>query len=131
MKIFGREPAVILAFIAAALKLFTAFGLDVTADQQTVINTVLACIVAVASAVVLRDGALYAAILNLAQAGMALFVGFGLDWSSDKQGLVMASVAALLAVFGVRPQVQPPVAVTKLEATSPYDTAHPAVRHAA
>jgi hypothetical protein len=94
MKIFGREPAVLLA-----------------------------ALVAVATAVVLRDGALYAAILNAAQAGMALFVGFGLDWSADKQALVMASVGALLAVFGVRPQVQAPVAQVPLETKSPVDRA--------
>lgn len=119
--IFGREPAVILAFFAALLKLLAAFGVDVTADQQAVINAVLSAVVALALAVVLNQGALYAAILNLAQAGMALFVGFGLDWSADKQALVMASVAAALAVFGVRPQVQAPVAAVPLEQKSPLN----------
>ncbi len=126
--IFGREPAVILAFFAAMLKLLAAFGVDVTADQQAVINAVLSALVALVLAVVLRSGALYASILNFAQAGMALFVGFGLDWSADKQALVMASVAAALAVFGVRPQVQAPVAAVPLEARSPLDkTANRAV----
>ncbi|AXH49425.1 hypothetical protein SEA_CROSBY_37 [Streptomyces phage Crosby] len=119
--IFGREPAVILAFFAALLKLLAAFGVDVTADQQAVINAVLSALVALALAVMLRTGALYAAILNLAQAGMALFVGFGLDWSADKQALVMASLAALLAVFGVRPQVEAPVSAVPLEQKSPVD----------
>lgn len=119
--IFGREPAVILAFFAAFLKLLAAFGVDVTADQQAVINAVLSALVALVLAVVLHQGALYAAIVNLAQAGMALFVGFGLDWSADKQALVMASLAALLAVFGVRPQVAAPVAAVPLEQKSPLD----------
>lgn len=123
--IFGREPAVILAFFAALLKLLAAFGVDVTADQQAVINAVLSALVALVLAVVLKSGALYAAILNFAQAGMALFVGFGLDWSADKQALVMASVAAALAVFGVRPQVQAPVVGVPLEAKSPLDKTGP------
>lgn len=123
MKIFGREPAVLLAFVAAFLKLLAGFGLDVSDTQQTLINTVLSCLVAVAAAVVLRNGALYAALVNVAQAGMALFVGFGLDWSADRQALVMASVAALLAVFGVRPQVEAPVSAVPLEQKSPVDRA--------
>lgn len=121
MKIFGREPAVILAFIAAALKLAAAFGLKVSDDQQGVINTVLSCLVAVALVVVLHQGSLYAALVNLAQAAMALFLAFGLDLSGERQALIMASLAALLAVFGVRPQVQAPVAVLpRLETSSPY-----------
>lgn len=118
MKIFGREPALLLGLIAAALKLSTAFGLDVTADQQTLINTVLACIVALASAIVLKSGAVAATVMQLAQAGMALFVGFGLNWSADKQGLVMATVAAALAMF-TRTQATPPVPAVRLEQTSP------------
>jgi hypothetical protein len=122
VKIFGREPALLLGLLAAALKLATAFGLDVTADQQTLINTVLACLVALASAIVLKTGAAGAAIMQLAQAGMALFVGFGLDWSADKQGLVMATVAAGLALF-TRTQVVAPVAAVALEQSSPVKPA--------
>jgi len=121
MKIFGREPAVILAFIAAALKLAAAFGLKVSDDQQGVINTVLSCLVAVALVIVLHQGSLYAALVNLAQAAMSLFLAFGLELSGERQALIMASLAALLAVFGVRPQVQAPVAVLpRLETSSPY-----------
>jgi hypothetical protein len=56
--------------------------------------------------------------MQLAQAVMALFVGFGLNWTADKQGLVMATVAALLALFE-RTQVTAPVPVTPLENSSP------------
>jgi hypothetical protein len=118
MKIFGREPALILGLVAAALKLATAFGLDVSADQQTLINTVLACAVALASAIVLKSGAVAATVMQLAQAGMALFVGFGLDWSADKQGLVMAVVASGIALF-TRTQVEAPVPAARLEQSSP------------
>lgn len=124
MKIFGREPVYVLAFAAVALKLAAAFGLDVTADQQTLINTVLSCVVAVASAVVLKTGAAGAAILQFASAAMALFVGFGLDWSTEKQGLVMASVAALLAIIEHR-EVQAPLSQVPLEQSSPVKAAKP------
>ncbi|HEY9372869.1 hypothetical protein [Streptomyces sp.] len=118
MKIFGREPALVLGFAAAGLKLLTAFGLDVSAEQQALINAGLAAIVGVWLAFVAHNGAWAAALMQLAQTVMALFVGFGLDWSADKQGLVMATVAALLALFE-RTQVTAPLPTTPLEQSSP------------
>lgn len=123
-KIFGREPALLLGFAAAGLKLIAAFGLDVNAEQQAVINAVLAAGVGVWLAIVARNGAWAAALMQLAQAVMALFAGFGLNWSADKQGLVMASIAALLALFE-RTQVTAPVPTTPLEESSPVTPAAP------
>jgi hypothetical protein len=118
VKIFGREPVYLLAAAAIALKLAAAYGLGVSSDQQTLINTALACIVAVASAIVLRSGALGAAILQLASAGLALFVGFGLDLSAEQQAGWMSLVAALLALFEHR-EVTAPVPAVALEQSSP------------
>lgn len=118
MKVFGREPVYILAVIAIALKLAAAYGLDVSENQQTLINTVLSCIVAVASAVVLKTGAAGAAILQLASAGLALFVGFGLDLSAEQQAGWMSLVAAVLAVVEHR-EVEAPVPVLRVEQSSP------------
>ncbi len=118
MKVFGREPVYILAVIAIALKLAAAYGLDVSENQQTLINTVLSCIVAVASAVVLKTGAAGAAILQLASAGLALFVGFGLDLSAEQQAGWMSFVAAVLAVVEHR-EVEAPVPVLRVEQSSP------------
>src|SRR5690606_40129974 len=87
MRIFGREPVYILAFVAVALKLGSAYGLDVTPEQQGLIMAFLSLVVAVAEAVVLRTGALGAAILNLAQGGLALFLAFGLEMSAETQAL--------------------------------------------
>ncbi|MDX3311603.1 hypothetical protein P1S61_21565 [Streptomyces sp. ME08-AFT2] len=118
MKVFGREPVYILAVIAIALKLAAAYGLDVSENQQTLINTVLSCIVAVASAIVLKTGAAGAAILQLASAGLALFVGFGLDLSAEQQAGWMSFVAAVLAVVEHR-EVEAPVPVLPVEQSSP------------
>ncbi|WP_329131568.1 hypothetical protein OG552_10545 [Streptomyces sp. NBC_01476] len=122
MKIFGREPVYILAVAAIALKLAAAFGLNVSADQQAIINTVLAAIVGVASAVVLKTGAAGAAILQFAQAGLALFVGFGLDLSADQQSLVMSGVSAVLALVLHR-EVTAPVPALPVEQRSPVKAA--------
>ncbi|MER5482909.1 hypothetical protein ABT024_06795 [Streptomyces sp. NPDC002812] len=124
MRIFGREPVYILAVIAVALKLASAYGLDVSADQQTLINTVLACVVAVASAVVLKTGAAGASILQLAQAGLALFVGFGLDMSATEQAGWMSLVSAVLAVVS-HGQVTAPVPVLAIEQSSPVKPSVP------
>lgn len=120
--IFGREPALLLGFAAAGLKLLTAFGLNVTSEQQALINTVLAAAVGVWLAIVAHNGAWAAALMQLAQAVMASFVGFGLDWGTDKQATVMAAIAALVALFE-RTQITAPVATTQLERSSPVKSA--------
>ncbi|MGW7435721.1 hypothetical protein [Streptomyces sp. NPDC054849] len=122
MRIFGREPVYILAVIAVALKLAAAYGLDVSETQQTLINTALACTVAVASAVVLKTGAAGAAVLQLAQAALALFVGFGLDMSATEQAGWMSLVTAVLAVVS-HGQVEAPVSRLPIEQSSPIKTA--------
>ncbi|MFI0236315.1 hypothetical protein [Streptomyces sp. NPDC016845] len=118
MKIFGREPVYILAVIAIGLKLAAAYGLDVSEEQQTLVNTVLACAVAVASAIVLRTGAVAAAILQFASAALALFLGFGLDMSATEQAGWMSLVAAVLALFE-HPQVTAPLSYLRVEQSSP------------
>lgn len=121
MKIFGREPVYVLAFVAIALKLGAAYGLNVNETAQTLINTALACAVGVISAIVLKDGAVGAAIVNFAQAALALFVGFGLDMSAQEQAGWMAAVAGGVALWEHR-EVTAPLSSTKLEQSSPVKT---------
>lgn len=118
MKIFGREPVYYLATIAIVLKLVAAYGISVSDNQQAVINAALAAAVGVASAVVLKTGAVAAAILNFAQAALALFVAFGLNMDAHQQGLIMSGVAAVLALV-LHEQVTAPVPTTRLEQSSP------------
>lgn len=118
MKIFGREPVYYLATVAIILKLVAAYGIDVSDNQQAVINAVLAAAVGVASAVVLKTGAVAAAILNFAQAGLALFVAFGLNMDAHQQGLIMSGIAAILALV-LHEQVTAPVSTTPLEKRTP------------
>lgn len=118
MKIFGREPIVILAFVAVALKLASAYGLDVSAAEQGAIMAVLSLIVAVAAAVVLKTGAVGAAVINLAQGCLALFLAFGLDMSAETQALWMLLVESVVALW-LREKVTAPVAVVPIEQRSP------------
>lgn len=119
--ILGREPAMWLSLIAVAVKLSTAFGLDLTADQQSTINAVAAAAVGLLVAAIVHDG-IGAAVLGLIQAGLALAVGFGLDWSPDRQAVVMSFVTAVVAMW-TRTQVtapKPPVTRPTLT-TTPRD----------
>ncbi|MFE9372238.1 hypothetical protein ACFYM2_21060 [Streptomyces sp. NPDC006711] len=107
MKIFGREPALVLGLVAATVKLVSAFWLHTTADQQATVNTVAAAAVAVIIAFQVHDG-IGAALLGLTQAGIAAAVGFGLHWAPDTQAVVFAFVSAAVAAY-TRTQVTAPV----------------------
>lgn len=122
MRILGREPIYILAFLAITLKLASAYGLDVTADQQGAIMAVLSLLVAVVNAVVLKTGAAAAAVVNLAQGVLALFLAFGLHLSADQQALWMGAVEAAVALV-IRKEVTAPVPSLKVEQSSPVKAA--------
>ncbi|WP_428956239.1 hypothetical protein [Streptomyces sp. cg35] len=122
MRLFGREPVYLLGFIAAALQALSAFGVDISDGTQTAINAVSAAAVGVITAIVLKNGALAAMLLQFAQAVMALCVGLGLDWSAEHQSKVMAAIAAVLTLW-LREKVTAPVPETRLEQTSPVKTA--------
>ncbi|MFJ3839484.1 hypothetical protein ACIPY6_28810 [Streptomyces sp. NPDC090054] len=123
MKLLGREPALILGFIAALVKLL-GFQLNVSAGTQTAINVLAAAIVGLILAIVAKNGAWAAAVLQVAQALFALFAGLGLDWSADKQALWLAAIGAALALYE-RTQIVPPIALTALEQSSPIKPVTP------
>jgi hypothetical protein len=118
MKIFGREPVYILAFISICLKLSAAYGLDVTASQQGAIMAVLSLIVAVVTAVVLHNGAVGASIVNLGQGVLALFLAFGLHMAAQTQSLWMLAVEGGVALVLHR-EVTAPIPAVALEQSSP------------
>ncbi|MGS2592111.1 hypothetical protein [Streptomyces hebeiensis] len=107
MKIFGREPAAVLALFAILVKLAAAFGLDVSADVQASINAVAAAFMGVFIAAVTRDG-LGAAIVGFAQAALALALGLGLHWSAEQQAVVLTAVTLVVGMWD-RTQVTAPV----------------------
>ncbi|MFF3848058.1 hypothetical protein [Streptomyces sp. NPDC002328] len=118
MRIFGREPVYILAFISIVLKLSAAYGLDVSTTEQGAIMAVLSLIVAVVTAIVLKTGAIGAAIVNLAQGVLALFLAFGLGMSAELQALWMLAVEGLVALLLHR-EVTAPVGLLPMEEKSP------------
>ncbi|OKI16645.1 hypothetical protein [Streptomyces sp. CB03911] len=107
MPILGREPALWLSLVAVLVKTGTAFGLDLTVDQQSVINAAAAALVGLAVAVIAHDS-VSAALLGAVQAVIALAVGFGLHWGADQQAVVMSLVAIAVGMY-TRTQVTAPV----------------------
>jgi nicotinamide riboside transporter PnuC len=106
MLIFKREPALFLTLIAVGIKTLAAFGLNVTGEQQAVINAVAAGAVGLLIAVMAHDG-IGAAVLGFVQAIIALAVGFGADWSAEQQAIVLSLAAAVVGMFD-RTQVTAP-----------------------
>lgn len=111
MLIFKREPAAWLALVAVIVKLVTAFGLNLSTDQQAWVNAAAAAIVGLVVAIVVHDG-IGAAVVGLVQAALALAVGFGLDWSAEKQAVVLSLASAIVAMW-TRTQVTAPVPPVK------------------
>jgi len=107
-KLFGREPALWLGLISSLVMFAGAFGLNLTADQQALINAASAALFGLLTAWFIAKDGLTAAILGFVQAVLALAVGFGLNLSSDKQTIIMVVVSALTSMF-VRTQATAPV----------------------
>ncbi|MEU1078516.1 MULTISPECIES: hypothetical protein [unclassified Streptomyces] len=107
IKVLGREPAAWLALVAALVKAFSAFVMDVDPSTQAVVNAVAGAAMGLVIALIVHDGAV-AAVLGLIQAVIALTVGLGLDWSTDKQAVFMTVVTLALAGYD-RTQVTAPV----------------------
>lgn len=98
MKIFGREPALWLGLFAIVVKLSTAFGLDLSDKQQAVINAAAAAVAGLLVAISVHDG-VGAAVMGLAQAGLALAVGFGLHWTPEQQATALSLASAVIAMW--------------------------------
>lgn len=125
MKIFGREPVYWLALIAIVLKLSSAYGLDVSVEEQAAVMTVLSLAVAVANAVVLKTGAVGACIVNLAQGALACFLAFGVEMSAETLALWGMGVEAVVALF-IHREVTAPQGPLPVEQKSPINKPAPA-----
>jgi hypothetical protein len=107
MKIFGREPAAWAALASIVLQVIGAFVADFDAETQAWVNAVVLAVLGLIVAVMVHDG-IIAAITGLAQAVLTLAVGIGLDWSAEKQALILSLITAV-AQFAVRQVVTAPV----------------------
>lgn len=98
IKIWGREPAAWLTLVAVLVKLAVAFGWNASPEVQAAVNAVAAAGMGLLIAVLVHDG-LGVALVGFAQSGLALAIGFGLDWSTDRQAVVMAAVTIAVGMW--------------------------------
>lgn len=100
------EPAMLwMAVIAPLIQLVSAFVLPLNTDQQGVLNGLAAAIVGIIVAVAVDVHKALPLLTGLAQAVISVGLAFGLHLAPEAQGALLALVAAVVALFGVRPQV--------------------------
>jgi len=104
----SRDPALWLTLFATAVRLGGAFVIDLSADQQAYLNAGATAVASMIVAVWVRRDGQVAALLGVAQALLALAVGFGADLSAESQAVIMSFVGAVAAAF-IRTQVTAPV----------------------
>lgn len=115
MKIFGREPSLILGLIAAAVQLLSATLLPLSIEQQGVLNAVAVAVMGFATAAAVSAEKAAPAVLGVVQAVLACALAFGLAIEPSTQGAVMAFVTALVSAF-VRTQVVAPTPASAVDA---------------
>lgn len=103
-KVFGREPAVILAAVGAVWQILSAFGFNFDAQLQSIVTAVVAAVLGLVVAVQVGDGVI-AGVTGLITAGVSLTSYFALDWSADLQAQVVGAVMLIIAALFVRPNV--------------------------
>lgn len=103
-----REPALLLSLVATAIRLVSAFFIEVSPDRQAWINAAATAVCSATVAVWVRREGQVPAILGAIQALLALAVGFGLHWTGEQQAVFM-SFAGTVAAFYTRTQVVAPV----------------------
>ena len=103
MKIFGREPALVLGLASAGLQMVTALFLPLTSTQVAAINSIAAAGLGVWTALATRnlDGgkSMRAAALGFAQAAITLGLVFGMTLNDQQTAAIMAFVALLGAAL--------------------------------
>jgi Na+/H+ antiporter NhaC len=123
MKIFGREPAVIVGTIEAALVLLLSFGLfDLTQDTIGLIMAVVTAAFGLYLAYVTSE-TLLAGVLGLIKAVLALSAVYGFALSVEQTGALLAFVSVGFALFQ-RTQTSP-LNTPTFEAIAPDDTTTP------
>lgn len=104
MKIFGREPALVIGAVGALLTVLASLnvpGIDAGA-AAAITAFVAACIIAATTRPVAP-----ALFTGVVAAGAALVTEYGMNVPDGVTGAISAAVLAGFALFGIRPQVTP------------------------
>jgi hypothetical protein len=105
-KVFGREPAVYIAVLEAALAFLVTFGLDgLSAEQSTNILAAAVALGGVLTAWATRD-TLLAALGGAGKAILILGTSYGLNLSQEQVGLAVVVITSVAGVW-LRTQTSP------------------------
>lgn len=107
-KLFGREPALIVGALSAALSLVVTLGVGLTANQAGAWTAVITAVFAVITAVMTRPVA-PAAFTGLVTVTATLLAAYHFDVSAGTVAAVNGTVLAVLTLL-TRGQVSPTVA---------------------
>lgn len=105
MKIFGREPALIISTLSALLSLIVTFNIGMSGEQAGAIVAATSAVFGAITAAMTRPIA-PSAFTAVVAAGAALLAAYGLDVSAETVGATNAVVLAVLALL-TRSQVSP------------------------
>lgn len=127
MKIFGREPAVIVGFIEALLALLLSFGLLKfiginTKEEVGIVMAVVSAVLGVYVAYVTSE-TLLAAVIGLTKAVIALLAMYNLQISLDQTAALLAFITLAITFFQ-RTQTSP-LTNPSFKAIAPSDTTTP------
>jgi hypothetical protein len=103
----SRDPVFYTNLVAALVMFTSSFVINLTADQQGVLNAVALAIAGLATAWRVSDGQL-SLVVNLFKALIALGLAFGLHLSPEQQAVIIVMVQAIGVGF-IRTQVGAPV----------------------
>lgn len=110
-KIYGREPATWMALVAAVWGVLSAFGINFSAETQSIVTAALAAVLGLVVAVQVHDGIL-PALNGLVVAAVSLVSHFALHWSAEEQSVKVGALTMLISWFVTRPNVTAPVAAS-------------------
>jgi len=105
LRIFGREPAVVLGIVSAALSLLVTFNVGLSTEQAGAIVAVISGVFAAISAALTRP-VTPSAFTGLVTVVVALLAAFHFNVAPETVGSLNALVVAVL-VFLTRGQVSP------------------------
>lgn len=105
MRIFGREPALVIAAISAGLSLLVTFNIGLSGEQAGALVAVISGALAAVTAAMTRPIA-PSAFTGLVAAAVALLSAYGFDVAPETVGALNAVVLAVLALV-TRGQVSP------------------------
>lgn len=103
-----REPAQLLALVAAAIQLLSSTLIPLSAEQQGVLNALAVAVAGFVTAALVSGEKAAPAFAGVVQAVLACALAFGFALTPELQGSIMAFVTAGVGWF-IRTQVVAPV----------------------